>query len=132
MYVNIEQYEKKTKGMAVATCIAALIDIVLNYLLIPRYGYWVAAYTTMISYIVLFLIHFILVHRMKLHIVYNTIYVFGIICLMLFIGLLMPKLYEINWLRYCILVIYIGCLIVLLIYNRKEIIKIFQAKADVQ
>lgn len=132
MYVNIEQYEKKTKGMAVATCVAALIDIVLNYLLIPRYGYWVAAYTTMISYIVLFLIHFMLVHRMRLYIVYNTIYVFGIICLMLFIGLLMPKLYEINWLRYCILVIYIGCLIVLLIYNRKEIIKIFQAKADVQ
>ena len=57
--VSIEYYLKKTKYIAYTTIISAIINVGLNVLLIPRFGYEVAAYTTMISYIIMFLMHWI-------------------------------------------------------------------------
>lgn len=59
MYVNYSFYYKKTKLIALFTIIAGSINIGLNYLLIPKYGYMVAAWTTLASYGVLFVLHFI-------------------------------------------------------------------------
>ncbi len=59
MYVNFAFYHKKTYLIAVFTIIAGGINIGLNYLLIPRFGYIAAAWTTLISYVILFLLHFI-------------------------------------------------------------------------
>ena len=47
-------YSKKVKLFYVSFVFTALVNFVLNLLLIPKYGYQVAAYTTLISYIVLF------------------------------------------------------------------------------
>lgn len=57
LYVNIEHYYKKTKGITVNTVIAAITNISLNYLLIPKFGYVAAAYTTLASYLVSFALH---------------------------------------------------------------------------
>lgn len=63
MYVNIELYLKRTIEISVGTMIAAIINIALNYLLIPVYGYIAAAYTTLIGYAVLAVIHFAVVEK---------------------------------------------------------------------
>ena len=57
MYVNIEHFHKKTPYITINTLIAAIINIVLNFIFIPKYGYVAAAYTTLISYLVSFLLH---------------------------------------------------------------------------
>ena len=57
LYVNVEHYYKKTKGITVNTIIAATTNIILNYLFIPKYGYIAAAFTTLISYLVSFVLH---------------------------------------------------------------------------
>ena len=57
LYVNIEHYYKKTVHITVNTVIAAAINLALNFIFIPRYGYVAAAYTTLISYLVSFLLH---------------------------------------------------------------------------
>lgn len=59
MYVNYAFYFKKTNNIALFTIIAGGINIALNYLLIPDYGYMVAAWTTLASYIALFTLHYI-------------------------------------------------------------------------
>jgi O-antigen/teichoic acid export membrane protein len=59
MYVNYAFYEKKTKNIAAITIIIGLLNITLNYLLIPHFGYIAAAWTTLISYISLFILHYI-------------------------------------------------------------------------
>lgn len=59
IYVNYAFYEKKTKNIALFTIIAGALNILLNYLLIPELGYKVAAYTTLISFFILFLLHYI-------------------------------------------------------------------------
>lgn len=55
--VNKEYYFKNTKIIAFATVIATIIDVILNYSLIPIHGYISAAYTTLIAKMILFIIH---------------------------------------------------------------------------
>lgn len=59
IYVNYAIYIKKTINITVNTIIAAIINIILNYIFIPKYGYQAACYTTLISYILLFIFHYI-------------------------------------------------------------------------
>lgn len=47
---------KKTKYVAYTTIIAAVINIGLNFILIPKYGMMAAAYTTLAAFLVLYLI----------------------------------------------------------------------------
>jgi len=59
MYVNYAFYEKKTKNIAAITIIAGGLNVLLNYLLIPKFGYIAAAWTTLVSYVALFILHFL-------------------------------------------------------------------------
>lgn len=58
LYVNIEIYLKRTKYISFGTMGAALLNVLLNILLIPSFGFIGAAYTTLLGYIFLFLVHF--------------------------------------------------------------------------
>ena len=53
LYSDILVYLKKTKMVMVSSAIAAALNVVLNYIMINTYGYMAAAYTTLISYIVM-------------------------------------------------------------------------------
>ena len=55
LYVNVEQYKKKTLGMAIASVSAAVLNYVLNAIFIPKFGYIAAAYTTLAGYLFLLL-----------------------------------------------------------------------------
>lgn len=57
MYVNVEHYYKKTVRISLYTAVAAVINLVLNYILIPYFGYVAAAYTTIVSYVVALILH---------------------------------------------------------------------------
>lgn len=56
IYSNILLYMKTSKHILASTCIAAFLNVALNYWLIPVWGYMVAAYTTLLSYIVMMLL----------------------------------------------------------------------------
>jgi len=106
MYVNIEQYEKKTVGMAFASVFSAIINGVLNFIFIPRFGYNAAAYTTLASYIVLLLLHVYLVKRMGLLKVYNNKFVLKIVLVALAVTLAIVYLYRLHFLvRYGVLLL---------------------------
>ena len=53
----VEYYYEKTKYIALGTTFAAIINAVLNIFFIPRYGYVAAAYTTLFSYVLYFVLH---------------------------------------------------------------------------
>src|SRR5699024_7978666 len=56
--VNIEFYLKKTQYIAGGTVLSAGLNIILNWLLIPKFGYIAAGYTTVFSYMLLFFVHY--------------------------------------------------------------------------
>lgn len=55
--VNQEYFYKKTKTIAIGTIVATIAGIILNYLLIPIFGYITAAYVSCVSNMILFVIH---------------------------------------------------------------------------
>ncbi len=60
--VNYEFYYKKTRIIAIGTCMAAVVNIVANYFMIPVWGIKGASIATMISYVMLFLFHHVIAH----------------------------------------------------------------------
>ena len=61
---NIEFYYEKNKFAMKISVACAVVNVVLNYLLIPIYGYVAAAYTTLFSYMVFAVGHIIYVNRL--------------------------------------------------------------------
>ena len=51
MFTTVMQYQKKTGIVSLIVSVAAVINIVLNYLLIPKYGGVGAACTSVVSYL---------------------------------------------------------------------------------
>jgi len=72
LLVNIQFYLKKNYFIPVGTIVAAILNIGLNIYFIPLYGYMAAAYTTLVSYIVLFLMHYFITN----HIFKSNVYKF--------------------------------------------------------
>lgn len=73
--VGVQYYYKETKHIASTTAIAALLNIILNYIFIKKLGYIAAAYTTTLSYILMFLMHwFISMNVLNRHGIKNFFY----------------------------------------------------------
>jgi O-antigen/teichoic acid export membrane protein len=58
-YASVAFYYHKRISTSVMTIVAAVINLGLNYVLIPRYGYVAAAYTTEIAYIIYTILHYL-------------------------------------------------------------------------
>ena len=62
--VNLEFYYKNTKYIPIGTVGSAVINIILSLILVPRYGLLAAASATLISYVALFIFHYIVVTKL--------------------------------------------------------------------
>ncbi len=123
LYVNIEFYHKKQKNIAIGTIIAAIINIVLNYIFIPKYGYIAAAYTTLIGYLSLLIIHFLFVMRLNCTNWYDTKFFFKICIISIGFMALINMLYAFNIIRYIVLFISLIISIYIEITKKEDIIK---------
>ena len=61
--VQVEYYYEKTNYIAMCSCGAAVLNIILNWFFIPRYGYIAAAYTTLVTYLIYFVFHYLIVKK---------------------------------------------------------------------
>lgn len=106
MYVNIEQIKKKTSYMAFASVSAALINYVLNTIFIPKFGYIAAAYTTLIGYLCLLIMHMIIVKTIGYFSTYSSTYVIAAVIVMLVFTIFVNIIYAHMILRYFFIGIY--------------------------
>nr|WP_300323972.1 oligosaccharide flippase family protein [uncultured Anaerostipes sp.] len=60
LYVNIEYYYAQVKFVTFGSVGAVLVNIILNYIYIPKYGYIAAGYTTLASYMTYCFGHFLI------------------------------------------------------------------------
>ena len=102
LFVNVEQYKKNTIGMAIASVSAALLNYVLNLIFIPIYGYIAAAYTTLVSYLFLLIVHMLLVKRMGYEKTYSYIYIIRVTFVMMAVTIGVNFLYKYSPIRYAV------------------------------
>lgn len=63
IYMRIELYYKKTVFAMTATTLAAMLNLILNYFFIEKYGFIAAGYTTLVCYLFLTLFHYLNVRK---------------------------------------------------------------------
>lgn len=114
MYVNIEIFMKKTFTISVGTVGAAVLNIILNLIFIPQFGYIAAAYTTLVGYIALFVFHYYIVKSsMKRYIkAYDKRFVMTIIALLSGLSIITLGLYNQLLIRYILIILYIFALLI--------------------
>lgn len=122
MFVNVEQFKKKTIGMAFASVIAALVNYILNAIFIPKVGYLAAAYTTLAGYLCLLLIHMSLVKKIKYDNVYDYRLIIGVVIIGIIITLFVSWLYLHNTIRYICIVAYIVMGLFIIVRYKKNIL----------
>ena len=122
LYSNVEFYYKKSGRIASATVVAAIANVVLNYLLIPRIGFVAAAYTTLISNIILVVMHYLAYRKVTQTRIYDDKGL--LLMLFLCVGgcLVCNVLYFNRWVRYGIIIM----IAFIALLKRKTIIGIVQ------
>lgn len=106
---QIEYYYEKTKTIAAGTVVAAIINITLNLYFIPKYGYVAAAYTTLVTYLLYFIFHYVLsikVHGGKIYSHRNILFCIIGILLMGGVTLLLVSSMLIRWTIALIIIIF--------------------------
>ena len=127
LYANIEFYEKKTGWISTATLIAAGLNIALNFVMIPLFGYIAAAYTTAIGFAAMFLLHY---WGVRLKTKYGKLY--DLTKLMLIAGAVMIAtmmslvLYQHAYIRYICIVLYLFTIVVIGWKYKERIIEILK------
>lgn len=119
LFVNVEQFKKKTVGMAFASVAAALLNYILNAIFIPKFGYIAAAYTTLVGYLFLLAIHMILVKRIGYSQTYSYSFVITFVFVMIAIMIGINVLYVNLILRYMVMGILFIITVLVLYINRK-------------
>lgn len=131
MYVNVEFYMKKTIGVAGATIVATLVNLLLDLWLVPISGancIVVAAYTTLAGFAVLFVLHYLMVKRMGMAHVFNIKFLLSVLGVTLVVAGLMHIVYGNTILRYALVLIYGSALVVVAYKNKDKVLGLFFKK----
>ena len=127
MYVQVEFYEKKMRTVSTATAIAAATNIALNFMFMRLFGYQVAAYTTLVSYGVLFGLHYRAACRLGYSNVFDRRVIFGGLGLTLAMIPVLLFLYQLRLIRWIVILVY-GIFLLYYLYKRKDLILKFYKK----
>ena len=110
LFATFEFYFEKTKWIMAASTFGALLNLLLNAILLPQYGYIAAAYTTLICYIIYSVVHYYFMHKVckeNLNGVqpYNAKVILGISILFVATGFGLRALFPYRYIRYTLILI---------------------------
>ncbi len=125
---NVLRTCKKTSYIAGATAAAAVLNLVLNYWLIPIYGYIAAAYTTLIAYLALYIIVLVSVKRLDLTRYFPVKQMLLMVAAEIVIVVAASAVYDRSVLRYSLLAVYLAFLAFYLFRNKEVIMQLIGKK----
>ena len=134
-FIDIEFYYNDKKVLVAGAVLGAVSNITLNWIFIPRFGYVVAGYTTLFSYIIFAFSNYIGLKNItlkkeqvvKIEQIYNIKMLVGMSVIFLLIIMVIVVLYDYIWIRYFLL--FIICMIAFTL--RKQIGNCFKYKSKI-
>ncbi len=124
IFVKFEFYYEKTQYVMIASFIGATLNVLTNYIFIPIFGYYAAAYTTLACYIIFAVAHYCMMQKLchkyiGKNGIFNTRLLATGSLLYVTMGLLLMETYKNILVRYAIILI----VFLIGIIFRKELIK---------
>lgn len=127
-YFNIEYFYGETYTISIGTLLASVVNLLLNLIFIPRYGYVAAAYTTFIGYAVMLYYHYLIVrYKLKKDYIYDNQSFLLTIIFAIVTQCLISVIYYESFIRNTIIILYL-IIIVGLIYKYRKIVIIYGGK----
>ena len=117
IYANVVYYYKRPVYVMAASIIAAILNILLNYLFIPKFGYMAAGYTTITSYIIQAFIDYNAMKKVVGCDIYNMKFILVLSIFVILISTISIYIYKMTIIRYMLLIV----IIVLSILYRDKI-----------
>lgn len=131
-FVNVLFYYKNTKIILAISVFSALLNIVLNSIILPTYGFIAAGYTTLFSYLVVMILYY---HSMKkicsekgfnYKKIFDEKFQLLLLIVMIFLFIIITMFYSSVCIRYFIIIITF-----IILYAKKEyIIKLLRGFKD--
>ena len=125
LVVSGEYYVKKTVNIMLATIGAAILNVVLNYIFILKFGFIAAAYTTLFCYVIYLAVHIIICRKMVKFFVLpiKWILIFsGIAVIMAAASLLLINTLVLRWLICAVIVIPMSLILLKNVGGVKELV----------
>lgn len=126
--VSLEYYHKKTKLISIGTIAAALTNLLLNFCAIKMFGYKAAAYTTAISYFLLFLFHSKIAMRFNYKSIFNLRHMLRDILIVILLLMVIGLTYQYFYLNLVLRYVTLLALLVIACMNRKVLISLLRRK----
>lgn len=127
LFINIEFYFEEKYYIVGSSILSAVVNVVLNYFCIKKWGFVATAYTTLLSYI-LFAIsnYFYVIKTCRKHDISTEIYDYKkLVCLsigVMILGFLLKALYNYRYIRFGL----IGMILIVVFVNRKRAIAVMK------
>lgn len=127
LFINVEFYFEEKRALAKGSVFSGVLNVVLNYFAISKYGYIAAGYTTLISYIVFVVANYyylkkLCTEKLQGSVIYNV----GNLCMLsaafllsMFTALLAYPYPKLRWGGLCLVIITVSVF-------HKKIIGLFQ------
>jgi len=127
LFASFQFFYKKTKWIAIGSCGGAVLNIILNAIFIPIFGYIAAGYTTLVCYILFGVLHYLFMRKvcekyLDGYCVYDWKIIFGIGLLLVCGSFVMTILYKHTIIRFAVLAI----IAFILVVQRNKIIALFK------
>lgn len=126
LFGNVEFYYKKNIFVTIATSCAAILNIILNAIFIPKYGFVAAGYTTAVGYLVLVISHYIFMNKFQPQKIYDIKILTVISVFVVILTFMIMCLYNLFIIRYVIITL----VLLLILMNLKKIINILKIEKD--
>lgn len=123
LFANVEFYHKKTIPIMIASVIAAALNIGLNFILLPVFGYIAAAYTTLLGYMCLSIMHYIFMKKVEVNKIYDMRYIMILTIFLMLVSAVIMNFYNMVVIRYSIILI----LLITIIINRKKFLLVIKS-----
>ncbi len=124
-FYDVEYFHKKTKYITISSFGAALLNIILNLILIPKFGYMAAGYTTAIGYMFLALFHYTYMRKIDKREIYNIKYIKTLSLIIIVFTLLNIIFVNIALIRYLLFTIIFIYLFIKYYKDYSSILKIY-------
>lgn len=123
---SVEYYYKKTKLIAAGTMMAAGLNIILNAIFIPIYGYIAAAYTTVVCYLIYYVMHMFFAYKIHGENMFDNRIHGGIIIIVTIVMFFCQVIINSILLRYIILSILCICFLIISLINRDKLFDLYK------
>lgn len=118
-YINAEYYTKKTIMISAITVLAAVINLGMNYICIPQFGYQAAAYTTLFSSLIAMIMHMLYTKSQEMSFMFHCKRHLLFTALLVVLCEGTRLLYASIAIRYAFLAVYI----IIVLYLKRSLVK---------